>query len=135
MKIKLIYQKNKFGCGIACLAMVSKKSYDNVVQDFINDFNENGLETDTVIEWLGDNGFSILVKDIRCYNEKDFARAYMFKPFAEVHIVRVRNKVDTMNHLIVMDKKGKLFCPDGTSDEDLRHCYLIDLVIGLYPNP
>lgn len=135
MKIKLIYQKNKFGCAVACLAMVSGRTYDDVVQDFINDFNEDGLEIEKALDWLGDNGFSVLVKEIRCYNQKDFARAYMFKPFAEVHIVRVRNKVDTMNHLIVMDKAGKLFCPDGTSDADLRLCYLIDMVLGLYPNP
>jgi hypothetical protein len=133
MKITLVKQKHKHGCGIACLSMVTGKDYDDIVKDFINDFDEEGMTTYTLIEWLGDYGFSVLFKEIRCYVQKDFARAYMLKPFTEIHIISLKWKADTTHHFVVMDKDGKLFCPSGSSDEDLRNSYLIDSVVGLYP--
>jgi hypothetical protein len=131
--MELVKQENAYGCGPACFAMILGKSYAEIISDFHNDFESEGMNVEQAIDYLGDKGFSIVHKTIKTYLEKDFARAEMLKPFAPVHLVRIMQKFDSNSgHFVVMTNKGKILCPQETLEKEIRDCYLITDVLGLY---
>jgi hypothetical protein len=131
--MKLILQEERFGCTIACMAMVLDQTYAQVRQYFETDFDKDGLDFEKIVEFLGDNGLSILHKKSLNYAHKDIHRKELFKPFAPAHIVRVLPQFDNeFAHVIAMDSKGKIFCPSGETDATIRSCYSVTDTIGLY---
>ncbi len=131
--IKKVLQEDKFGCGIACMAMVLDKEYSEVLKDFKTDFSSDGITTEQLMNYLGDKGFSVLLKQITHYNDIDFARTEMLKPFADFHIISVHPYFDAeMYHFVVMDNKGKIYCPSGSSEHDVKSSYAIPCTVGLY---
>jgi hypothetical protein len=134
-KIRLVKQKDEFGCVVACLAMVLGKTYEEVDADFDNDFTKKGTQLAMIADYLSDHGYSIIKKSVSFYSHKDFGREELLTPFAPSHIVIVKDKVDLpFDHAIVMDNAGKLYCPSGSPDEESRNAYLIISVIGIYKN-
>jgi hypothetical protein len=134
VEIELVKQKHKKGCGIACLAMATNQSYDDVVKNFINDFDNDGMTSELVTEYLGDLGYSVIQKGIIYYNHKDSLKDEIIKPFAPVHIVSIKLKIDSTWHFVVMDINGKFFCPGEICHDDIRDAYYIQEVIGIYPS-
>lgn len=113
--------------------MITGRSYADVVKDFHNDFDKKGIFTKQTIEYLADAGFSVIKKEVVFFNEKDDGRKELLKPFAPVHIVSIKQYFDlNKTHAVVMDAKGKLICPHGMSDAELRKVYRVEEVIGLY---
>lgn len=130
----MVMQEDSNGCGLACIATVLNKPYQELKRHFHNDFEENGISLEGVMDYLGDAGLSIVYKTIRNYGRIDFALHELLKPFAPIHIVRLQDKFDSsIGHLIIMDDKGKLYCPQGSSEEYLRSSYAITDIAGLYP--
>ncbi len=132
-EIKFVKQEDDCGCSVACFAMLLGLTYAEVKSDFQNNFTESGLQFDKTISYLGEHGFSILHKEIKHYSQINFARKEMLKPFAPVHVVRVIERFDSEHgHLVVMTSKGKLICPGGKTDKEIRLAYEISDVLGLY---
>lgn len=131
-EIQFVKQKHQHGCGIACIAMVTGKPYDEIINDFLNDFHTEGMTAQSLMDYLGDLGFSIVFKRLSHWNNKDFARDEMLRPFAPVHILAIKRKADSLGHFVVMDETGKLFCPNEKSHDQIKDSYLIDEAIGLY---
>jgi hypothetical protein len=72
-------------------------------------------------------------KEIKHYNQIDFARDEMLKPFAPIHCVRILRRFDcAFGHFVVMTNKGEMICPDGLSEKEVRESYAITDVLGLY---
>lgn len=67
MSIELVRQKNDWGCGVACLAMITNQSYDQVLSDLNNDVDRISSMTK---EWEG-NGLSETVIELYLI-EKEF---------------------------------------------------------------
>lgn len=134
MKIKLVRQEDDYGCAIACIAMVTGRTYKEIDFDFQNDFSKKALYLEKTLEYLGNEGFSIIHREIKRWNNINFARREMLKPFAPVHLLRTVDKFDSKSgHLVVMTKKGKILCPSGARDKIIRRdSYAITDVIGLY---
>lgn len=133
MKISLVKQEEKFGCVLACLAMVLGKSYQEVRADFYHDFEKKGFKVETAIGYLADKGFQFIHKEVGFYNRIDFSKSEMLRPFADCHLVRIKQFFDDPNtHLVVMDKNGKIFCPDGATEENIKSSYHIGDVWGIY---
>lgn len=131
--IKFIEQQEKSGCAIACIAMVLGRTYKSVRDDWQNDFDQDGVFLEKTMEYLGDHDCSLIHKLTRNYNQKDFARKEMLKPFAPVHVVRVMPAFDSdVGHLVVMDARGKLICPQRFTDKNIRDSYAITDVVGIY---
>ena len=85
------------------------------------------------MNYLGDNGFSLIHKEIRNYSSVKFGRAEILKPFAPIHIVRLQQKFDSeYGHVVIMDSEGKLHCPSGFTDEELDDSYVISNIVGCY---
>lgn len=133
MKISLIQQEHKKGCAVACLAMVTGKTYSEVAASFARDLDKKGLFPSETINYAADAGFDVIQKKVELYSHKDFGRAELLKPFAPVHILCGRQFFDSEStHVVVMDEKGKIFCPSGASEEKILSFYRFDHVIGLY---
>lgn len=130
---KLVLQDDPYGCGVACIATVLGKPYAMVAKDWVTDFNANGLDLDTIIEYLMHHGKSILMKHVACFQHKDFLRDEMLRPFAPIHIIRVLPCIDSVNaHVVVMTSDGTIHCPGGTEESDIRASYIISHVLGIY---
>lgn len=130
---KLVAQDDAYGCGIACIAMVLGRPYADVAKDWITDFTTNGIDLDTIIEYLMHHGKSILMKHIACFQHKDFLRDEMLRPFAPIHIIRVMPCIDSAHsHVVVMTEDGKIYCPGGTSEEEIKSSYIVSHILGIY---
>jgi hypothetical protein len=129
-----VIKQVRAGCAPACIAMVLGRSYESVLSDFHNDFLDDGQDIEQTMDYLSDFGVSIIRKEVRYYcGDVKFGRDELLKPFAPIHIVRVKEKFDsTTGHLVVMDESGKLFCPLGQTEEEIKNSYVITTVLGLY---
>lgn len=134
-EISFVKQDDLCGCAAACIAMVLGKTYAEVAADFNNDFHDNGIALEDTMSYLSDFGVRVIRKEIIYYGlDVKFGREEILKPFAPVHIIRVKPKFDsTTGHLIVMTKDGRLLCPDGSSEDKIHSFYSVTTVLGLYP--
>lgn len=133
-RIKRVIKEQEFGCAVACLAMVTDKTYWDVAESFSIDFTRKGMPRPEMMQWLADAGFAIILKEVQFYNHVNDARDEMLKPFALVHIVSLKQYVDSkLNHAVVMDSKGKLIDSDPKiTDKIMRSVHYVQWVIGLY---
>ncbi len=134
-KIKIVPQKQKFkhGCSITCVAMITGESIDDIVKDFLTNFHKEGIDDETLIDYLADKGYAIIEKAATRYNKKDFDRYELLRPFAPAHLVKFKIKADSgLNHWAVMTGKGKLICPMEWTDYNLRNSYKVVKVVGVY---
>ncbi len=130
----MVMQEDTNGCGLACIATIVNQPYQSLKRHFHNNFEDTGISLEGVMDYLGDAGFSLVYKAIRNYAKIDFALDELLKPFAPIHVVRIQDKFDTeMGHFIIMDSKGKLYCPQGSSEAYLKKAYAITDVVGVYP--
>jgi hypothetical protein len=132
-KVNIVKSKDASGCAIACLATILGTTYEKVKKDFYNDFDEDGITTELITEYLGDKGYNLILKTIPYHTDIDFGRKEMLTPFAPIHIVGLVRKIDAkIGHVVVMDSRGKTYCPSGTTDEETKGSYAITEVIGIF---
>jgi hypothetical protein len=133
MKIQYVPQKDPAGCAVACMSMVTRIPYDKVKQHFLANFDKDGLHPDHTREFVCNEGFSAIETLSRGYNNLASNNKHMARPFADVHIVTVQQKVDSrLNHAIVMDRKGRIYDPENPKLKDLSHYYYIVRVTGFW---
>ena len=60
--MKYIKQRHKYGCGVACLAMVTGDSYETVRRAFTFDAAKTGLTVQHIIHYLSSLGYWIQLK-------------------------------------------------------------------------
>jgi hypothetical protein len=133
VKITHVKKEEEFGCAIACAAMITGKTYAEVRDQFENDFSVKPLSANKIIRYISAHGFSTLEKRIGFYHTASFAQAEMYTPFADAHLMLYRPQFDSKHgHAIVMDKTGKLFCPDEKPEELLTTPWFVPRVIGFY---
>jgi hypothetical protein len=131
--IDLIRQEDDYGCGVACAAMILNKSYAEVRKDFENDFSKKGVPLKKLVKYIGDHGYQAIRKEVVFYNHKNCGDAEMFKPFAPTHMLLYTPQFDSPNnHVVVMDENGKLYCPGGGTDAEIRSAYRVNEVVGFF---
>lgn len=133
MKIKYVRQKHSSGCAVACIAMVTGLSYDEVDRQMQTNFNNDGLKSEITRLFVCDQGFSSLEMISHGYSELAASNKRMNRPFADVHIVSVQPFADSeMNHAVVMDKRGRVYDPDRPEKRSLTEYYYIVRVTGFW---
>ncbi len=131
MKIELIKQEEECGCVIACLAMITGRTYQQVAADFSAQFDSDGMDSLPMFHYLADFGFQVVTKQAYSYHQKDFYRDELTKPFADVHIMNVKPYFDAkLQHSVVMDASGAIFCP--AEKTDIKTVYGIDSIVGIF---
>lgn len=132
-KINPVKQQHKYACSIACAAMVTGENYDEIIKEFGNNFHKQGIDDDVFIKFIASKGYSTIQKEVTYYSKKDLGRSELLKPFAPVHFVRIKFNADSgLLHWVVMTAKGKFICPMRWSDREIRNCYQIIKVVGIY---
>lgn len=112
MKVKWVRQEDSHGCGVACLAMLTAKTYAEVRAWFKRpDFSREGMTFHEVDHYLTEHGYAVARKWQFTQNEEKNKRREVWpvEPFAEVHICSVRN--EHANHFVVLLADGKVLDP------------------------
>lgn len=132
LRIKYVAQRQKKDCVIACLAMILPASYESIIQNFWTDFDRQGIELEHAANYLMDCGFFTIIKEGIGSPNNSMHNELMWKPFADVHIVSVRQFVDRKTaHAVVMSSTGKIYDP-GQLKSSKKDYYEVIKVLGLF---
>lgn len=132
--MKRIKQKHDRGCSIACLAMLTGKTYDQVLEDCAPAWDENvGLYSNIVDGYLWDHGYA-LKKIFEPNNwKKEKRHPWPVKPFTDIHLVFLRvYEQSPCDHFIVMLKDGTLLDPKLDGQRSLNDYYRVYSITGVY---
>ncbi len=133
MKINYIAQKDRCGCAVACISMVTGIPYDTVAARFETDFSKEGIKPELSREFVCDAGFSAVEAIAYGIETVSASNKRMARPFADIHIISVQPFIDSeVNHAVVMDKRGRIYDPDNPKRRDLSHYYYIVRVQGFF---
>lgn len=112
--MKTIMQEDKYGCGIACVAMYHGISYQYAKEKYApnNDFTKHGLSVESMAKFMGGN---ILVADM------------ILSGVGGILLVPSLNEVGSL-HYILYDNDFKLHDPNtGTGLKTYNHNNLVVL--------
>jgi hypothetical protein len=114
LKIVRVEQKNAMGCGVACLAMITGKSYDDIALSFDpKQLDEDGLDFATLDAYLAEHGYATRLLSHARHGESEWPP----DPFGPIHICQIRRqKFGDATHFVVMDRWGGVFDPDPAFD-------------------
>lgn len=113
---KWVGQLDSNGCGIACLAMIVGKSYEEVRSE-VRYYDGSGLHDHIIDSYLADNGFAVARKHEVCHwAQEKYGRKRREKwppePFADVHLVMVESCMEPYRtHYLVMLRDGTTLDP------------------------
>lgn len=128
-----VIQEDKCGCIPACIATILQKTYQEVVGHFKQDFSKGGIWLDSITAYyLAGYGFDIYWLVNKYANDYNLDRKRMLRPFADIHIVSIKNYIDLKSgHAIIMTKNGLLFDPkDGKQTKE--NFIEVNSVLGLF---
>lgn len=125
MKINHVFQKDKNGCCIACLAMVTGDDYDTVKNWFYSirpdwSFERSGICWDDITEYLNHKGFTYQFS-YRARLGKSDRTVWPLKPFAPVHIMNIIINNTNLSHSIIMTNDGTIHDPHYGSNLTLNY--------------
>ena len=131
-----VRQKHAWGCGIACLAMVTGDSYDDIyalVRSYIEGCEDSrkGIHEYHLRDYLNLRGFAYQQVPHFSALENIKREPWPPKPWAPVHIVQV---FAGSYHFVVMDEVGRVFDPNAEVRTRLDHPDYRDIyyVLGLW---
>lgn len=126
--IKRVEQKGPT-CTIACAAMILGVTFDQVEKHFHPD---NKRTLTTLSDYLGEHGYSILIKEVLYHTFPRFGFTELCKPFASAHILHLKQFTNSEEqHVVVMDQKGKIFDP-AQENLELADFYMVTGVLGIW---
>jgi predicted double-glycine peptidase len=131
--IERVQQKHSHGCGMAALAMVTGKTYDEVYAWFKNlKYREQGLSYHDVIDYLTEHGYAVNWKWMITHNEETNKPREIWpcEPWADMHIVQVENTI--MYHFVVLLKDGTVLDPLTPEKKTLADYKRVTQMIAVY---
>ncbi len=138
-----VIQKQKRGCGVACLATVLGNTYYDIAKYFEADLDEEGIDGQTLIDFLSGMGFDIITKAASCYSSGyDKITERILKPFADIHIIAGYQFIEstklrdgkTSGHWLILTKEGKLLCPSDGKESTTGYL-VFEYNIGIFYPP
>lgn len=119
-RIKWQHQENDFGCGFACLAMLTGKPYTTVRSELLDSY-EVGLDDDSILNYLYEHGFFVS------------QRKGISQPFAKAHICKVLVSFESLIcHVVVMLEDGTVLDPASQQPKKLTDYLRVLWVAGIY---
>lgn len=127
-KIQRVEQKGPT-CTIACIAMILGVGFDDVAVHF--EEPEHGTLM-RIADYLGDHGYSVLIKEMLYHSHPRFGRAELTTIFAPAHILHVKQFADNpVQHVLVMDGRGDLIDP-SREKVGYNDFYMVTGVLGIW---
>lgn len=134
-----VEQKDKKGCGVACLAMVSNKSYDYVCKFFSGkDFEKDGLGYHDLIEYLVEHNFSINWK-FKTYQAKGLngeRKKWPPELWTDINIISVLQPSNVYHYIVVIKRVcgHMVYDPYSVGINSLDEYKEVSQVIEIYKN-
>lgn len=130
-----VMQADGYGCGLACLAIVTDKTYDEVKawDGFVGkNFRNAGLTYDDLMQYLGDHGFATMFRwrylPGSCTQQRNVRSPWPSPSFAPVHLVGVRDGM----HLVVLLPDGTVLDPSVARPMRLEECGHVAWMMGVF---
>jgi hypothetical protein len=123
-------QLNRKGCGVAVLAMVLEKSYQEVLSSIRPpvDFDRKGMEIEFLFDYLFDRGYAIMVRSrSRHLNPTRWPP----KPWTSKHVLLVKKRWWQQLHLALLLRDGRVLDP-AFGEVDISAYWRVNAVVGLY---
>ncbi len=131
--IQYVPQRGETDCVIACLAMVTGKSYDEVMEEFAPYWkltSDEGVGDNAFYQYLSQHGY-VTQTFKQAYEPSQSNRAeWPPRPFAPVHVLGVDYLGD--EHGIVMDSGGVIFDPYDKSKVGLYEYPIVYEIVGIW---
>ena len=131
--ITFVPQRGETDCVIACLAMVTGKPYDEVLEEFAGywkDNSEEGVGDNAFYQYLGQHGYLVQTFK-RLYEPSQTPRTpWPPAPFAPIHVLGVDYMGD--EHGIVMDKDGLIHDPYNEGITGLFEYPIVYEIVGIW---
>ena len=134
-----IQQKHSRGCGIAALAMLTGKSYEEVASYFDRiDFDKQGVHLRAMDDYRVDHGYAIARKYMWLgyfiESRAPLRSPWPPVPFSDVHLCEVEvNENAPMYHFVVMLRDGSIVDPLFEDKKNLGDYFRVMNVAGIVP--
>jgi hypothetical protein len=105
--IQYVAQEHPFGCGIACVAMITGQSYAQVLDQMGGEIKGRGTTHFEWFEALAEQGFAVqfIFQRQQKIGRTPIRKIWPLAPWAPVHIVQI------VDHSVVMRNDGTIFNP------------------------
>jgi hypothetical protein len=134
--IVYVAQREDTDCVIACLAMVTGQTYDEVMHDMIpfwDLYRERGVSDRMFYEYLGEKNYCVS-NITKFYSPQQIERTpWPVAPFAPVHVVGTMD--EGYYHSVVMDWRGIIHDPSDMSAVGLHEYEEVYEIVGIWPKP
>ena len=141
-KMQYVEQKSDWDCVIACLAMVTNQTYEEVLREFRGYCEYFGDERGVVSDGIGDRAFydyltehgyvyAVVGEEYLVSLEKRIQ--WPAEPFAPIHVVGVDS--DGVPHSVVMTWNGVVYDPEDMAKIGLWEYEKVGEIVGIWPRP
>lgn len=129
--MKYVKQEDKFGCTVACMAMILDKTYQDIAYNFPAVNEKQGLCSMHYESFLFEHGYICytLYPTIGWSQKK--RENWPVEPFAPIHIVSVITNVNT-SHAVIMDEVGRVYDPYKEGVFSLNDFSKINSITGFW---
>jgi hypothetical protein len=105
-----VLQEDAYGCGLACIAMVTGQTYQAVLADFT--YRDHGITDWSLRDYLGDKGYATIWKHPCRMSTNTMRENWPPALWADVHIAQVY--LPAGGHFIVVLRDGTVLDPATT---------------------
>jgi hypothetical protein len=102
--MEFVAQKHKRGCVVATLAMVTGRTYAEVLPDMDPSFKRGGIADNDLVNYLLVNGYAV---ELRVEGEGPL------EPWAEKHVAIVRIEGTGERHCVAVEGDGTVLDPES----------------------
>lgn len=135
MNVRWVKQEHARGCGVACLAMLTGKTYADVHAEFPTVSDESGGNCHWWEDWLSANGFALAYKKrYQHWPEYGERTPWPPEPFSIVHLCEVTVS-GAGGHMVVMLADGSVLdplTPESKRLTDYHEVYNIAAVVPIW---
>ena len=129
MSIRRVLQEDTNGCGLACLAMITDQTYQQVKTE-VTHIGQHGISVHCIESYLVDRGYALSWKYL--YRGYTNQRRDEWPPalWANVHIAQVR--IPNGSHFIVVLFNGEVLDPLTPAARRFEDYTEIDNIVAIY---
>ena len=125
-----VSQEDANGCGIAVLAMLTDKSYQEVRAEFLPRHIEKGMTEWDMNAYLAEHGYAVAHKYPHYMPQQKHRDVWPPEPFASVHYCCM-NTTSNTHHYVVMLADGSILDPASSGIKSLADYRIVQNVCGV----
>lgn len=129
MRVKWVQQQDDYGCGIACCAMISGKSYDETKAETVNLY-QGGMDFQDLFAYLFEQGYFLRRFDKINLVTDETRKDWPVLPADRCIACVLANRESSLSHFVVVEK-GVVFDPADITIKSLDAYVRVFWVVGI----